>query len=150
MKSNILVKSKNKSLKKKLSNKRKTLKFNSKNKNAKFITVKHINDFIPLSKGISYTVEKYNNKDIIKKYINGVLVKQKAITNYKIFSFNGGINKVINKAKTVVDDNPKTVIAVEDKTSFFQYIKSGFGSGLGLAVAFESVGRIFDAIFDGE
>jgi hypothetical protein len=60
--------------------------------------------------------------------------------------------EVEDKPKTVmaIEDKPKTVIAVEDKTSFFQYIKAGFGSGLGLTDAFESIGRIFEAIFDGE
>lgn len=106
------------------------------------------------TKGIKYTVEPMPAEtihqsikgDVVKKYINGKLVKQKFVSDKKINKLIKKIERKFSKKNggTVSKNVQPNQIEVSDKTTFSQSLKSGFGSGLGFAAAFELIGAIFD------
>jgi hypothetical protein len=83
--------------------------------------------------------------DVMKKYVNGKLVKQIFVSDKKISSV---MKKIADKhkrhggTKENVTNKPQQV-EVSDKTSFSQSLKTGFGSGLGFGAAFEAIKWLF-------
>jgi hypothetical protein len=126
--------------------------------NKKIRTVKNRVVSPPSKKrGIKYLVEPMSSVgtsvsggDVFKKYVNGKLVKQVFVSSKKVKSI---VKKMADKHKkggATPNSDKKVQIESSDKTSFFQSLKSGFGSGLGLAAAFETIKWIFGSSDDGD
>jgi hypothetical protein len=103
-------------------------------------------------KGIVYLIEPIKTTlsekgDIIKKYINGKLVKQIFASSKQIKM---AVKKVLDKHKkqnggeTNGVNGQKVQIESSDKTTFFQSLKSGFAGGFGVFAAMETVKYLFD------
>lgn len=116
-------------------------------------------------KGVKYLIEPLPTVttqspikgDIIKKYVNGKLVKQVFASEKKIKHV---VKKIQDKhrrlrggsQKTEVANAPAQKVEIEtsDKTTFSQSLKSGFGSGLGFGAAFEFIKWIFGSDGDSD
>jgi len=111
----------------------------------------------PLKKGITVSIEKVNdsNNYIAKKYVNGKLFQQKIVSDKKLKHL---VQKQMKKMKNMKNKTAKRggetraaepvgnnqVIQVEDKTSFWQTLKQGFGFGAGWAIGEGLVDSLFD------
>ena len=109
-------------------------------------------------KGIKYLVEPVKTLTtepgmkgyIIKKYNKGKLVKQVFVSSQKIKSIVKSVADKHKKGGTTPNSDKKVQIESSDKTSFFQSLKSGFGSGLGFGAAFAVIKSIFGSDDEGD
>jgi len=123
--------------------------------NIKFKTFKNIKNRHLPKKGVVYSIEKPEvfsrdntlKGDIIKKYVDGKLVSQKFVTQnkflellekYKKMLFGGAAAPNPNDIRPAQAAQP-TVVYVQDNTSFFQSLKTGFA----FAFAFNFMEWIF-------
>jgi len=116
----------------------------------------------PKKNKITYTVEpmKADTRDptvhgqVFKKYKNGKLQKQVFVSDNKLkeiikkqsIKFTRKYLGVGGAAEQAVAANPPEV-RVASSTSFFQYIKEGFGLGIGIEMSEIFVSSIFEFIF---
>jgi hypothetical protein len=120
---------------------------------SKIRTVKNVIIKPPPSnkKGIVYLIEPIKTTssqkgDIIKKYVNGKLVKQIFASSQNIKM---AVKKVLNKHKKYhngggENDGQKVQIETSDKTTFFQSLKNGFAGGFGVFAAADLVDYLFN------
>lgn len=116
-------------------------------------------------KGVKYLIEPLSaittqspiKGDIIKKYVNGKLVKQVFASEKKIKSVAKKIQDKYRKLhggsqKKEVANPPNQKIEIEssDKTSFSQTLKSGFGTGVGFGAGIELIKWIFGSDGDSD
>jgi hypothetical protein len=123
--------------------------------NIKFKTFKNIKNRHLPKKGVVYSIEKPEvfsrdntlKGDIIKKYVDGKLVSQKFVTQnkflellekYKKMLFGGAAAPNPNDIRPAQAAQP-TVVYVQDNTSFFQSLKTGFA----FAFAFNIIEWLF-------
>lgn len=83
--------------------------------------------------------------DVMKKYVNGKLVKQIFVSDKKISSVMKKISDKHKRHGGTKDNatNKPQQVEVSDNTSFSQSLKTGFGSGLGFGAAFEAIKWFF-------
>jgi hypothetical protein len=104
-------------------------------------------------KGVKYLIEPMPTVtnhpslkgDVMKKYVNGKLVKQIFVSDKKISSV---MKKISDKhkrqggSKDNATNEPQKV-EVSTKANFWDSFINGFGSGLGFAAAFEAIKQLF-------
>jgi len=110
--------------------------------NIKFKTFKNIKNRHLPKKGVVYSIEKPEvfsrdntlKGDIIKKYVDGKLVSQKFVTQNKFLELLEKYKKMLLGGAAAPNPNDirpaqaaqPTVVYVQDNTSFFQSLKTGF------------------------
>lgn len=103
-------------------------------------------------KGTYYSIESVDiiseypelDGDIVKKYKKGKLVEQKFVSKEKLKELIHNSKKLGGKNKKG-EPNQVVEVQVQDKTSFAQMVKEGFGFGIGFNLAEELIGSIFDS-----
>jgi len=91
--------------------------------------------------------------DVIKKYVNGKLVKQIFVSEKKVKCVMKKISDKYKRYGGSTIENPQNIkltneqtngqVKIADGTTFWQSLKTGFGSGLGFGAAFEAIKWLF-------
>ena len=132
---------------------RKTMK----NRNLKIGTFKNLSSRKIINKGTRYYFEKVDSVgnlpkgDLVKKFVNGKLVKQKFVTEKKIRDL---VNDFKKKSKMMGGNTEKQTadkvqkVEVQDNTSMFTVLKQSFAGGVGFFMGMKVVDGVVDGIFN--
>jgi len=125
-------------------------------KTMKIGTFKNLRNRKIVNKGTRYYFEKVDSVgnlpkgDLVKKFVNGKLVKQKFVTEKKIRDL---VNNLKKKSKMMGGDAEKPTadkvqkVEVQDNTSMFTVLKQSFAGGVGFFLGMRVVDGVVDGIF---
>jgi hypothetical protein len=125
-------------------------------KTMKIGTFKKLSDRKIANKGTRYYFEKVDSTgnlpkgDLVKKFVNGKLVKQKFVTEKKIRDLVKDFKK---KSKMMGGDSGKKEspkvqkVEIQDNTSMFTVLKQSLAGGFGFFFGMEAANSVGDAIF---
>jgi hypothetical protein len=124
-------------------------------KTMKIGTFKNLSNRKIVNKGTRYYFEKVDSLgnlpkgDLVKKFVNGKLVKQKFVTEKKIRDLVKDFKK---KSKMMGGDAEKQTdkvqkVEVQDNTSMFTVLKQSFAGGVGFFLGMRVVDGVVDGIF---
>jgi hypothetical protein len=125
-------------------------------KTMKIGTFKNLSSRKIVNKGTRYYFEKMDSVgnlpkgDLVKKFVNGKLVKQKFVTEKKIRDLVKDFKKKSkmmggNTEKQTTDKVQK--VEVQDNTSMFTVLKQSFAGGVGFFLGMRVVDGVVDGIF---
>jgi ABC-type proline/glycine betaine transport system ATPase subunit len=126
-------------------------------KTMKIGTFKNLSSRKIFNKGTRYYFEKVDSignlpkGDLVKKFVNGKLVKQKFVTEKKIKDL---VKEFKKKSKMTGGDAGKQTVdnvqkvEIQDNSTMFQALKQSFAGGVGFFLGMEVVNGIVKGIFD--